>query len=53
VSHLAYAARGTDVRHTVCDGRVLMRDREVLTLDERAVIERAAERAEALVARAT
>jgi 5-methylthioadenosine/S-adenosylhomocysteine deaminase len=45
VSHLAYAARGSDVRHTVCDGRVLMRDREVTTLDEQAVRERAAERA--------
>jgi 5-methylthioadenosine/S-adenosylhomocysteine deaminase len=52
VSHLAYAARGCDVRHTVCDGRVLMRDREVLTLDERAVIDRARERATALVERA-
>ncbi|RDZ43146.1 S-adenosylhomocysteine deaminase [Haloferax sp. Atlit-10N] len=43
VSHLAYAARGSDVRHTVCDGRVLMRDREVLTLDEDAVMARASE----------
>jgi len=43
VSHLAYAARGSDVRHTVCDGRVLMRDREVLTLDEDAVMARARE----------
>ncbi|WP_415379687.1 amidohydrolase [Halosimplex sp. TS25] len=52
VSHLAYAVRGSDVRHTVCDGEVLMRDREVLTLDEGAVRKRAAERAEALVDRA-
>ena len=52
VSHLAYAVRGSDVRHTVCDGAVLMRDREVLTMDEAAVLERAADRAEALVARA-
>lgn len=51
VSHLAYAARGSDVRHTVCDGEVLMRDREVLTLDADAVQERAAEAAAALVAR--
>ncbi|CQR49334.1 amidohydrolase [Haloferax massiliensis] len=43
VSHLAYAARGSDVRHTVCDGRVLMRDREVLTLDEDAAMARARE----------
>ncbi|WP_436908140.1 amidohydrolase [Halosimplex marinum] len=52
VSHLAYAVRGSDVRHTVCDGEVLMRDREVLTLDEAAVRERASEQARDLVARA-
>lgn len=51
VSHLAYAVRGSDVRHTVCDGRVLMRDREVRTLDAPAVREQAAERAQSLVAR--
>ncbi|WP_280586522.1 amidohydrolase [Halorubrum sp. Boch-26] len=51
VSHLAYAARGSDVRHTVCDGEVLMRDREVLTLDAEAVQERAASAASDLVAR--
>ncbi|PSP17535.1 S-adenosylhomocysteine deaminase [Halobacteriales archaeon QH_10_67_13] len=48
VSHLAYAARGSDVRHTVCDGQVLMRDRELTTIDEAAVRERANERARAL-----
>ncbi|MGQ4556383.1 amidohydrolase family protein [Halobellus sp. GM3] len=52
VSHLAYAARGSDVRHTVCDGRVLMRDREVVTLDEKGVVETARRRAVDLVARA-
>jgi 5-methylthioadenosine/S-adenosylhomocysteine deaminase len=52
VSHLAYAAAAADVRHTVCDGRVLMRDREVLTLEETAVRERALEAAESLSARA-
>ncbi|WP_248895599.1 amidohydrolase [Haloplanus halobius] len=52
VSHLAYAARGSDVRHTVCDGRVLMRDREVLTLDEVRVMERASEHARDLLDRA-
>jgi 5-methylthioadenosine/S-adenosylhomocysteine deaminase len=51
VSHLAYAARGSDVRHTVCDGEVLMRDREVLTLDAAAVRERAASAAADLVDR--
>jgi 5-methylthioadenosine/S-adenosylhomocysteine deaminase len=52
VSHLAYAVRGSDVRHTVCDGRVLMRDREVLTVDEARVVREARTRARALVARA-
>ena len=51
VSHLAYAASGSDVRHTVCDGRVLMRDRELLTLDVERVRERAAVAASDLVDR--
>jgi len=51
VSHLVYAARGPDVRHTVCDGRVLMRDRTVRTLDADAVRETARERARMLVER--
>ena len=53
VSHLAYAVRGSDVRHTVCDGRVLMRDREVLTLDADTIVERAERAAHDLVERAT
>ncbi|WP_336362205.1 amidohydrolase [Halalkalicoccus salilacus] len=52
VSHLAYAVRGSDVRHTVCDGRVLMRDREVLTLDEDRVRKEARRRASEAVERA-
>ncbi|EMA53611.1 amidohydrolase [Halococcus thailandensis] len=52
VSHLAYAASGADVRHTVCDGDVLMRDREVLTLDAEQVREEAESRATAAVERA-
>jgi 5-methylthioadenosine/S-adenosylhomocysteine deaminase len=38
VSHLVYAAKGADVRDVVVEGRVIMRDRRVLTLDERAVV---------------
>ena len=38
VSHVVYTTRGTDVRHTVVNGRVLMRDRKVLTLDVPAVL---------------
>ena len=52
VSHLAYAARGGDVRHTVCDGQVLMENRELLTLDADAVMAEAGERTQALFERA-
>jgi len=38
ISHLVYVIHGDDVRNTVVNGKVLMRDRKVLTLDERAVI---------------
>jgi 5-methylthioadenosine/S-adenosylhomocysteine deaminase len=38
VSHLVYVARGDDVQTTIVNGRVLMRDRRVLTLDEAAVL---------------
>ena len=38
ISHLVYAAKGADVRHVVIEGRVVMRDRKVLTLDESAVL---------------
>ncbi len=51
ISQLVYAARGSDVRHTVCDGQVLMRDREVLTMDEARVTEAARDRAAAMAAR--
>ena len=38
ISHLVYTTRGDDVRSTIVHGRVLMRDRKVLTLDEPAVL---------------
>lgn len=52
VSNLVYAARGSDVRHTICDGQVLMRNREVLPLDVPAIRAEAANRAERAVDRA-
>jgi 5-methylthioadenosine/S-adenosylhomocysteine deaminase len=36
-SHLAYAVRGSDVLHTVVDGRVVYRDRRHTTLDVAAI----------------
>jgi len=50
ISHLVYTTRGDDVRTTIVNGRVLMRDRHVLTLDEGAVL--AAARAWAVKVRA-
>jgi 5-methylthioadenosine/S-adenosylhomocysteine deaminase len=38
VSHLVYVAKGADVRHVVVEGRVVLRDRKVTTLDEAAVL---------------
>ena len=43
VSHLVYAARGSDVVHSVIGGRQVMRNRQLLTLDEKAILARAAE----------
>ena len=37
-SHLVYVTRGDDVRTTIVNGRVLMRDGKVLTLDEPSVL---------------
>jgi len=41
ISHLVYVARGDDVQTTIVNGKVIMRDRQVLTLDEVAVIREA------------
>ena len=38
VSHLVYVTSGDDVQTTIVNGKVLMRDRKVLTLDEGAVL---------------
>ena len=38
ISHLVYTSRGDDVRTVIVNGRVVMRDRKVLTLDEAAVL---------------
>ena len=48
VSHLVYAARGDDVRTVMVNGRVLMRDRQMQTLDEPAVLAEARKFAQAV-----
>jgi 5-methylthioadenosine/S-adenosylhomocysteine deaminase len=40
-SHLVYAIKGANVRTVVVDGRVVVRDRDVTTLDEEKVMARA------------
>ena len=41
LSHLVYATHGDDVQTVVVNGRVLMRNRKVMTLDEAAVLSEA------------
>lgn len=48
---LVHSARSADVRTTVVDGRVLMRDRELLTIDVAAAAEELEERLPALLDR--
>lgn len=50
-SHLVYSAKGSDVRTTIVDGKILMDDYRVLVLDEQKVLEEAQKAAEELVAR--
>jgi 5-methylthioadenosine/S-adenosylhomocysteine deaminase len=52
VSALVYSAQATDVRTTIIDGQIVMRDRELLTLNEAAVIADANREADDLRARA-
>jgi 5-methylthioadenosine/S-adenosylhomocysteine deaminase len=49
-SHLVYAAHSSDVRTVIIDGCVVMRDRELLTLDEGEIFARAREMAGEIVA---
>lgn len=40
VSHLVYAARGSDVLHSIINGRIVMQNRRLKTLDEEAILVR-------------
>ncbi len=48
---LVHSARAADVRTTVVDGRILMRDRRLLTIDVPEVVRELDERLPALVDR--
>jgi len=38
VSQLVYAATGADVRDVIIDGRIVMQNRQLLTLDEEEIL---------------
>jgi 5-methylthioadenosine/S-adenosylhomocysteine deaminase len=42
-SHIVYAAKSSDVVQVLCNGQWLLRDRELLTLDEAALVREAAD----------
>ncbi|MCL7415074.1 MAG: amidohydrolase family protein [ANME-2 cluster archaeon] len=50
-SHLVYAAKGSDVRTTIVNGRVLMEDGVVVSLNQEKVMEQAADSALKLIQR--
>jgi 5-methylthioadenosine/S-adenosylhomocysteine deaminase len=52
ISALLYATQATDVRTTIIDGRLVMRDRELVTLDEAKVLVDANSEAKELAKRA-
>ncbi len=50
-AHVAYAAASSDVHTVIIDGKVVMENRRILTLDEEAVLDQAQRAAEALLRR--
>jgi 5-methylthioadenosine/S-adenosylhomocysteine deaminase len=49
-SRVVYAGKSTDVAHTICNGKWLMRDRQLTTLDETSLMAQATEYAERISA---
>lgn len=50
-SHLVYSAEGSDVNTVICDGKILMQEREILVLDEFEVMDLAQSAAEDLLSK--
>jgi len=50
-ANLVYSVRASDVQTVICDGKVLMRDRELLTLDKAEIVARVGEGMERLAQR--
>ena len=51
LSNLIYSVSGREVQTVIIDGKIVMKDREVLTLNENRILEEASERAAAVVER--
>jgi 5-methylthioadenosine/S-adenosylhomocysteine deaminase len=51
VSHLVYSATGADVRDVIIDGKVIMENRRLLTLDEEKILARIGELGKEIVGR--
>ncbi len=51
ISHLVYAANGSDVNTVIVNGEILMKDRDIFTIEEAAVLEIAENAAEELVSK--
>jgi 5-methylthioadenosine/S-adenosylhomocysteine deaminase len=49
LSHLVYSAQGSDVDTVICNGQILMQNRQLLTLNEQQVIQQAEEAAKDLL----
>ncbi len=52
ISHIVYAAHGDDVTDVIIDGKIIMRNRKVLTMDEEKVLEDVQKHARELFERA-
>ena len=52
IAALVTAMHSANIQSTMCDGKWLMRDRKILTLDEEAILKEACERAKAIYKRA-
>jgi 5-methylthioadenosine/S-adenosylhomocysteine deaminase len=51
ISHLVYAANGGDVDTVICNGQILMQEREIVTMNENALLEEAEEATRELLSR--
>lgn len=51
VSHIVYAASGSDVSTTIIDGKIVMQDRKLVTLNEDEILKNAQKVSEDLLKR--